>query len=215
MDSLLFRADILEMKLRALKTYGEAQTRRLLKPQPHSEEHLEYGEYTPALVDKEGNQYPADYTVFGAYTSDGEYAWKPRYHIGQEVYIKEACCTQCREYDWGSLNCYKDKIEHPDCIRLKWRSPLHMPEWAARHFAVITGVWIGRLQDITPDDCLREGVSKKLATYLGISTAESEEEFAFDGSKLRRLYAALFNSLKPAYTWDSNPYVWAVSFKLR
>jgi len=208
MKSFLFRKDVLELKLRALEKYGEAQTRRLLKPQPHSEEHLEYGEYTPALVDKDGNQYPADYTVFGAYTSDGEYAWKPRYHIGQEVYIKEACCTQCREYDWGSLHCYKDKIEHPDCIRLKWRSPLHVPEWAARHFAVITGVGIDRLQDITIGDCLKEGCPD----YLFSEYEESEIELSYP-PKIN--FVRLWNSLKPTYTWEDNPYVFVYKFKLK
>jgi hypothetical protein len=227
MKSFLFRKDVLELKLRALEKYGEAQTRRLLKPQPHSEEHLEYGEYTPALVDKDGNQYPADYTVFGAYTSDGEYAWKPRYIIGEERYIKEAWrvinaigktntndfgieyLSGEHEVIWWTDNA--GKFDYP--IDEKLRSPLFMPEWAARKFAIVTDVRLQRLQEITPDDCLREGVSKKLATYLGISTAESEEEFAFDGSKLRRLYANLWDSLKPAYTWDSNPFVWEIEFK--
>ena len=222
MKSFLFRKDVLELKLRALEKYGEAQTRRLLKPQPHSEEHLEYGEYTPALVDKDGNQYPADYTVFGAYTSDGEYVWKSPYIIGEERYIKEAWrvinaigktntndfgieyLSGEHEVIWWTDNA--GKFDYP--IDEKLRSPLCMPEWAARHFVVITGVGIGRLQDITIGDCLREGCPD----YLFSEYEESEIELSYP-PKIN--FVRLWNSLKPTYTWEDNPYVFVYKFKLK
>ena len=200
MDSLLFRADILEMKLRALKTYGEAQTRRLTGLDVINEAPDGWCLPINYIYEKKAFEFYKDINTY--------FHVKPRYHIGQEVYIKEACCTQCREYDWGSLNCYKDKIEHPDCIRLKWRSPLHMPEWAARHFAVITGVGIGRLQDITIGDCLKEGCPD----YLFSEYEESEIELSYP-PKIN--FVRLWNSLKPTYTWEDNPYVFVYKFKLK
>jgi hypothetical protein len=224
MKSFLFRKDVLELKLKALEKYGEAQTRRLVMPQPHIEEHLEYGNFTPALIDKDGNQYPADYEIFGAYTSDGEYAWKPRYHVGQTVYIKEAYTyvTLAEKDPWkdraiadGSFRRmpngepvtmgYKmDGYEIP----ASWSSPLFMPEWAARHFVVITGVGIGRLQDITIGDCLREGCPD----YLFSEYEESEIELSYP-PKIN--FVRLWNSLKPTYTWEDNPYVFVYKFKLK
>ena len=68
----------------------KTQTRRVILPQPHEEEYLEVGKYTPALVDKDGEQYPADFEVFGASTLDGEIAWKCPYgQVGDRLYCRE------------------------------------------------------------------------------------------------------------------------------
>ncbi len=76
--------------VQAILSGSKSQTRRIIKPQPHEEEHLEVGSYTPALIDKNGEMYPADYEVFGAYTEDGELTWKCPYgQVGDRLWVRE------------------------------------------------------------------------------------------------------------------------------
>jgi len=70
---------------------------------------------------------------------------KPPYQVGEVVYIKEAHCLECFEGDGIKDACYRWDFEQGDlientCGHRKWRSPLFMPEWAARYFIEITKV---------------------------------------------------------------------------
>lgn len=135
---------------------------------------------------------------------------KPRYRVGEVVYIKEVWCLvnygylapdsvevivgynkkkwdEDREVEESSHTIDKatwDKYRGND----KWRSPLFMPAWVARHFIQITGVGPERLQEITAEDTVKEGVT-------GMS------------------YQPLWDSINPKYPWSSNPWVWRYEFK--
>lgn len=75
-----------------------------------------------------------------------------------------------------------------------WRPSIFMPRWASRITLEVAGVRVERVQEITHDDALAEG----------ISTAP------IDG------FADLWGSIndKRGYSWDSNPWVWVVEFKV-
>lgn len=82
-----------------------------------------------------------------------------------------------------------------------WRSPIHMPRWASRLTMEITEVSVQRVQEIGVDDARAEGVDH--------DTSETS-----DGPRAiyRRLWDAL--NAKRGYSWESNPWVWALSFRV-
>jgi len=148
---------------------------------------------------------------------------KPRYQVGEVVYIKEAWGLAINEHGHNCL-CYKSTndddmaLDNPQMMRLwdsnkkqwileqtesprwypdRWRSPLFMPEWAARRFIKFTGVGAGRVQEISPKDCVAEGV---IAEYG-------------DGLARRDKFETLWDSINPKYSWESNPWVFPYSFK--
>ncbi|MBA7499230.1 hypothetical protein ES704_01970 [subsurface metagenome] len=85
----------------------------------------------------------------------------------------------------------------------KWRSPLFMPRWASRITLEVTEVRVERVQGITPEDCILEGLDK--AEYLKDiwkRTALTEFRIIWDSLNAKR-----------GYGWDSNPWVWVISFK--
>ena len=93
--------------VRAILNGSKSQTRRVIKPQP--DESIQVGHYHPALVDKDGEQYPGD-EVFGAYTEDGEYAWKCPYgQVGDRLWVREKAL-----YWTGGAGGTSDVVYHGD-----------------------------------------------------------------------------------------------------
>jgi hypothetical protein len=86
----------------------------------------------------------------------------------------------------------------------RWTPAIHMPRWASRITLEITGIWVERLQDISINDCISEGItdSSKLRFFRG-SGIEKQE------------YCLLWDKLNSdrGYSWESNPWVWVIVFK--
>lgn len=129
----------------------------------------------------------------------------PRYCLGETVYVKERY----------------DAAVWPDCK--PWKSPLFMPEVAARTFLTITGVRVERTRDISWQDCIAEGVVQS-PQWLdfdyqppenlrpGILTpdeAEAELDRAWQ-EYVRQAYFALFDSINGPGAHDC--WVWVYSF---
>ena len=102
-----------------------------------------------------------------------------------------------------------------------WRSSTHMPRWASRLTLRVTGVHVQRLQDISEDDCFREGVDafKYVDDDDGemdyYSAREPEERFKDEHCVTRKdAFAALWQSTHGPGSWDANPWVAAISFEV-
>ena len=86
-----------------------------------------------------------------------------------------------------------------------WHPSIHMPKEAARIFLRVKRVEVERLQDITAEDCIREGVEEAVLSVVG-------EEFT------KGIFSAIWDSTikkadLPYYGWDANPWVWAIEFE--
>ena len=82
----------------------------------------------------------------------------------------------------------------------------------------ITNIKVERLQDISNEDCLKEGIKEKSSFPHKKSCP-----FYFDGGKHgwdnsyrtpRQAFAALIDKVCGRGTWDSNPYVFVYEFEL-
>ena len=82
-------------------------------------------------------------------------------------------------------------------------SPLVMPRWASRITLEITDVRVQRVQEISEDDCIAEGVDIDFPPHEA------------DQPTPKMLYERLWDSInsKRGYPWASNPWVWAITFK--
>ena len=86
----------------------------------------------------------------------------------------------------------------------RWRPSIHMPRWASRLTLRLTDVRVERLQEITNEGVLAEG----LGFVWGYTRAEPPR----DG---RARFAEFWNELysDPKRSWQADPWVWVLGFE--
>ena len=91
----------------------------------------------------------------------------------------------------------------------RWRPSIHMPRWASRILLEVTGLRVERLQDVTPDQAIAEGVDADICRqHLETSpTRHILKECELHG------FAGLWESINSGGSWDANPWVWVVEFR--
>lgn len=94
----------------------------------------------------------------------------------------------------------------------KWTPSIHMPRWASRITLEITDVRVERLKQITDDDIAAEGI-ESLGSLPGTG-GPSAGQFGGKYSTLRQLFSGLWVEINGPGSWDADPWVWVVSFKV-
>lgn len=138
---------------------------------------------------------------------------KPRYNVGEVVAIAQA---------------YKDILETlPEPYRRKsdgWISPeisesigfrnkLYVKPILMPLQIKILGVRAERLQDISNEDCIKEGIEEERNWSNGTEWfTYCSGTHSFDTP--REAYKALINSIDGKDTWDNNPWVWVYDYEL-
>jgi hypothetical protein len=100
-----------------------------------------------------------------------------------------------------------------------WKPSIFMPKEAARIFLKVTGIRCERLQDITEEDAIKEGVETIISKFTGrqyykdyrhIPGCEGGWWSAVDS--FRTLWNSI-NGKRPGYGWENNPYVFVYGFE--
>ncbi|KPZ11483.1 Uncharacterized protein ALO94_02102 [Pseudomonas syringae pv. spinaceae] len=85
----------------------------------------------------------------------------------------------------------------------KTRPSIHMPRWVSRLLLEITAVRVERLQDISKEQALAEGVMN----------CEQDIDPDGNGYEPLELFGGLWTMINGDGSWQSNPWVWVVEFK--
>lgn len=99
---------------------------------------------------------------------------------------------------------------------LKWRTPIFMPRWASRLTLEVTGVRVERLQDISVEDAIAEGIDPKPHLCDCETCARTSKLCPATVSSIVMEYAAYWDTLHAkgdGITFESNPWIWAVDFR--
>ena len=91
---------------------------------------------------------------------------------------------------------------------------IHMPRWASRITLEITGVRVERLQDISDEDVIAEGVNRiahgrEGYFYHATRTEPHPRNWCYPDAA----YKDLWEQINGPGSWDANPWVWVVEFK--
>ena len=91
---------------------------------------------------------------------------------------------------------------HFDDRGFRWRPSIHMPRWASRIALEITDVRVERLQSISTTEAMAEGAEPRPVAGGHLSYTHG----------FRVLWDNI-NGARDGASWDSNPWVWAITFK--
>lgn len=129
-----------------------------------------------------------------------------KYAADGAVEYKEPSDDWCERVQdiWAELSDPKNYDIEKKAMDHKWRPSIHIPRWASRTQLKITNIRVERVQEISEEDCLGEGV------FIDLKNA-----FAVKPPKLRDKFKELWDSInkESGYGWKVNPYVWVVDFE--
>lgn len=139
----------------------------------------------------------------------------PPYQQGDILYVRE---TWCKGSWMNEKERYYYKADDNDfhCV---WHPSIHMPKEAARIWLRVTDVRAERLQDITEDGVLKEGVQGVRCDHVAIG-----EHGCTDCLNTGWLEPPIIDFMQTwdstikksdldRYGWDANPWVWVIEFE--
>lgn len=100
-----------------------------------------------------------------------------------------------------------DTGEHKEYM--PWRPSIHMPKAAARIWLRVTDIKIQRLQDMTLDDFLREGVVIRPEAFNDPENAYLQARSAF----IDIWDSTIPKEQQALYGWNANPWTWVIEFE--
>lgn len=222
--------------VRALLAGRKTQTRRVVKPQPDdSIDSLHGGKFRKR----------APYTVLNNDTDrslgygfqDESHDWLCPYgQPGDRLWVRETfycddfqypnielgTCSQAEynhEYLYYRADAPKGRIDEliPECEKgpSPWKPSIHMPRFASRITLEITGVRVERLNEISEEDAIAEGLERCIPgdphplPYWAVPGTNG-----LGNTDPVYCYRRLWESINGARSWELNPWVWVVEFKV-
>ena len=127
----------------------------------------------------------------------------PKYKIGEVVAVAQK---------------YEDIFSTPIEFRkgIGWKNKMYVSADLMPNLIRITDVRIQRLQDISDEDCLKEGIEKMITgcEYYQYSFYDENKSLWHNYKTPREAFAHLIDKVSGKGTWDSNPYVFVYDFEL-
>lgn len=178
--------------VRAILDGRKTQTRRVIKPQPEF-----------FTSDIEGGIEFECPTTSGTYSKKSFARLCPYGKPGERLWVREAFYDRA---DYAAIGKHhKERFVYVvDGVKGGWRAhpSIHMPRIASRITLEITDVRVERLQEISEEDAVAEGLRK---TSFRDGRGEESARWNF-----RTLWDSI-NGKK--YPWASNPWAWAITFR--
>ncbi len=200
--------------VRAILEGRKTQTRRIVKDLVFDPEHD-----LPCMITEDGP------LAFPERFYDGSIKC-PHGSIGERLWVRESFTPcegpghHCKISD-ATYVCYRDGAQkHVSSGEITpWRLPnppdwskqksnpfspsIHMPRWASRIDLEIVGLRVERLNQISPDDAVSEGIE---------SFAAEHKLTGYWTTAFSRLWSTIHAADGPN-GWDANPWVWVVEFR--
>ena len=208
MKPILFNTEM----VKAILDGRKSETRRVMKPQPYSEESdcVKFWHWKDCQWTDGGLGFPKS-------GIEDHAPYKP----GDILYVRETWAkNENPESDnFGGYEYRTDYLGALCCDLIDWSPAIHMPKEAARIFLRVTDVYLQPLQEMTEKDAVAEGcVPVTCPTCFGIGDrcTDCNGTGAIEPALLD--FACIWNStLKkkdlPLYGWGANPWVWTIKFE--
>lgn len=115
---------------------------------------------------------------------------------------------------WSDDLCWRYEPDFPS-VRPDWqgraRPPMFMCRWMTRALLDVVAVRVERLQEISEADAMAEGITEdEIDHVLHIAEAMNQRE----PRPAAWAFRTLWEDINGAGSWDRNPWVWVVEFRL-
>ena len=198
--------------VRAILSGAKTQTRRVVKPAPDADQVLSM------RTGSTGFRFAFDIADFCRTTDGRRLRWEIPYgQPGDRLWVREAfmpCplenpttgpsrwniayASDAEQVERQAPAGYNPMLYNYE----RWTPSIHMPRWASRITLEITGVRVERLQAISEADARAEGAIGAVDNSIGNNWCA------------RQAFSALWESINGPGSWDANPWVWVVSFRM-
>lgn len=196
MKPILFSTPMVKAILEGRKS----QTRRIIKPQPIDN------------IEVDGNFFDGKHS--GYVKVDGHPNWQQqfvsefcRFQIGDILWVRETWQLMPALAQYSERFVYKADNFGRDTD--KWRPSIFMPREACRIFLKITNIRVERLQDISEEDAIAEGITMNNGPHSGWYWMENV--YSTDNPVMA--YQLLWQKINGKESWDNNVWVWVISFE--
>jgi hypothetical protein len=127
--------------------------------------------------------------------------------VGSELYGKETYypCIDADQRQRGDFIYKASEFGHL-VVKGEWKSPMMMPETASRYHVILNKIIAQRINDISEDDCIKEGAD--LHFMQGNSVTWKTYKIAF-----QKLWD--YVNYKSGNGWDKNKWVWGLYYGVR
>ena len=190
----------------------KTQTRRIIKSQ---DERLDY---------LRGWNLGWGFAEFGRIGKEPLLRILPHYYIGEKVVVAMSYKSIYERVakTWEYAEEYKN--EHKDLAG--WNNKMFTNTKMPFAQIKITNIRVERLQDISDEDCLAEGIKEvEVSNNWGNSATHTEYSITYYNKKSlskqlmsikcpQEAFAALIDKINGYGTWESNPYVFVYEFEL-
>lgn len=168
------------------------------------------------LLSESNHKFDGEKIVLDFEASDEPIIIRPRYNVGEIVAVAQSYNTSGIIPTHKIYNDKKGKYENV-CDTAGWTNKMFVQSELMPHKIQITNIGLERLQDITDEECLAEGIwkgefpnTRDVYYYEIIGDCKAYKMFTTP----RKAYASLIDAISGKGTWASNPYVFAYEFKL-
>ncbi len=209
--------------VRAILEEKKTQTRRLVKPQPPESANVLVECSHSKRIGQwwSGNQSePVSSGCVRDFTHTTNVAlnttWKCPYGLkGDQLWVKET--WQSGDVALNDPRGAVYRATDPDWEAMQgwaWKPSIFMPRFASRITLEVTNIRAQRLQDISAEDCIAEGIPYEEHKCGCEACSRTSQICPATSSSLILAYANLWESINGKRSWERNPWVWRIEFKL-
>lgn len=142
---------------------------------------------------------------------------RPKYKVGEVVAVSQSYKDIFSAFSQHPKPQLNIGVKNPTDTA-GWTNKMFVKSSLMPHQIQITDVHPERLQDISDEDCLAEGIIKNATRYCFKQKVKQTTgdvlTFSVNFDTPREAYAVLIDKISGKGTWDSNPWVWAYTFEL-
>jgi hypothetical protein len=135
---------------------------------------------------------------------------------GDILWVRETWGKAQSNYAHSDTYLYKAD-DYPDDFSpvAKWKPSIHMPKEAARIFLKIIDVRVERLQEISQEDAISEGIEFKIdETSVSLNSYKIYEANNWWDENPIQSFKSLWESINGQESWNKNPWVWVIEFEI-